>query len=255
MESGRQQALQVARLARNLTPSVSRVLIRETDGAMRIYAQTGIVPNFRLDAYEEMYRRIIFAAVPLFGEPVVRKAMSEGIEVKSFADFMREVARRYIGLEVIRRRIFGVAETTRRQIVDAVDTGYRDGLGQEAIATRIVENAPTIARRRAGVIARTETHGAANYGAHEAARQTGLPLKREWVSVDDHRTRNFGDEDPYDHRRMAGQVVGMDEAFQMPSETGGTVPIMFPGDPEAPLAGTINCRCTVAFRVGLDDLL
>jgi uncharacterized protein with gpF-like domain len=96
---------------------------------------------------------------------------------------------------------------------------------------------PAFSRQRAALIARTETHGAANFGAQEAAKETGLQLRKEWVSASDERTRDS-------HRRADGQVVGMDEPFRI-----GGARLMYPGDPDGPADETINCRCAVAHQV------
>jgi uncharacterized protein with gpF-like domain len=87
------------------------------------------------------------------------------------------------------------------------------------------------------MIARTETHGAANYGAGRAARETNLPLNREWIASGDERTRET-------HAEADGQIVGMDEPF-----TVGGASLMYPGDPAGPAEEVINCRCSVGFIV------
>jgi SPP1 gp7 family putative phage head morphogenesis protein len=96
---------------------------------------------------------------------------------------------------------------------------------------------PQISSYRAEMIARTETHGAANYGSQEAAKQTGLPLAREWLAAADDRTRET-------HREANGQVVGMDDTFRV-----GDSDLAFPGDPSGPGEEVINCRCAVGYIV------
>jgi uncharacterized protein with gpF-like domain len=92
---------------------------------------------------------------------------------------------------------------------------------------------------RANIIARTETHTAANYGAQQAAELTGLNMKREWVSAQDDRTRDTSEAD---HVDADGQTVGMKEPFTVSGEK-----LMFPGDPSGSAANVINCRCAVVF--------
>ena len=152
-------------------------------------------------------------------------------------------------MEAIRRRITSVSETTRKQIIDLIDKGNAEGNGIAAIAKSITDTIPYLSRWRASVIARTETHGAANYGANEAAKSTGLKLKKEWISVEDHRTRDFYHHDAYDHRAMNGQVVDMDQPFSMPWSKGDPLQIMYPGQADMPAAAVINCRCAVGHIV------
>jgi hypothetical protein len=155
----------------------------------------------------------------------------------------------WINLEPIRRRITSVTETTREQIVRQVARGQDEGLGVEAIAKRINKAVPQISRTRGALIARTELHSAANYSMHETAKTTGLQLKKEWVSVEDARTRTFSDDDEYDHVSMNGQQREMDEPFLMPWVGGPDLAIMYPGEAGKPGAAVIGCRCAVVHSV------
>ncbi len=125
----------------------------------------------------------------------------------------------------------GRVQLTQSRINDMVDR-YRDRL----IASR------------AGTIASTETFAALNQASQEAFTQImedrDIPadnIRRFWISTDDSHTRES-------HRQIPvinDEGVGMDEPFQLPD--GGT--IMFPHDPAAPPEETINCRCTVVYRM------
>lgn len=83
---------------------------------------------------------------------------------------------------------------------------------------------------RAERTARTEVVGASNRGAMEAYQQAGVS-KKEWLATADDRTRE-------DHLEADGQVVGVDEPFDVGGED-----IMQPGEGSPEQA--INCRCTV----------
>ena len=99
---------------------------------------------------------------------------------------------------------------------------------------------------RADVVARTESTQATSAARQEAMRQTldaaGLTdtdVERTWRSTHDHRTRDT-------HRAMDGQkVTGLETAFTSPS---GAM-LRYPGDLEAPVSETIQCRCFVALRL------
>jgi uncharacterized protein with gpF-like domain len=158
-------------------------------------------------------------------------------ETKDFAATMARLALQYISGEAIRRHITSIVETTRNQIINAVTRGYADGLGQEGVAKYIRGLVPEFSRDRSALIARTETHGAANFGATSAAKETGLPLRKEWIAAEDARTRE-------DHALADGQIVGMDDAFDV-----GGASLMYPGDPSAPVEQIANCRCAQGFIV------
>lgn len=133
------------------------------------------------------------------------------------------------------RRVVNVTDTTMEQIRAAVVAAEREGLGQEAIARRIRDNAAGIARVRSLVIARTEVHTAATVASDEAAKATGVVEGREWISAEDSRTRPS-------HSEANGQVRGMGERF-----TVGDTTLEYPGEPGGPAAETINCRCVAAY--------
>lgn len=193
------------------------------------------------------YHQMATAAISAFGGRILDQGKSAGLVLERKEDFgqtMRQMALGYIQQESIRRRITDVTETTRRQIINAVDAGYRAGVGTGEIARTIRPLISDIAGVRADTIARTETHGAANYGSDQAAKLTGLPLKREWIAAVDERTRPS-------HAEAAGQdPVGMEEPFKV-----GDALLMYPGDPSGPAGEVINCRCAVGYIVqdGLDE--
>lgn len=98
---------------------------------------------------------------------------------------------------------------------------------------------------RAETITRTEATRATNLARQEAVAQqiaaTQMPperIRRRWQSVSDGRTRDA-------HAEMDEQTVAYDEPFT----DGDGNQLMFPGDPSAPPATTINCRCSVLLDI------
>jgi len=135
-------------------------------------------------------------------------------------------------------KIQQIAETTRTQIMTQVAIGQSEGLGQSEIAKLISKNSPTIGRQRGALIARTETHGAGNYGAKKQAESTGLNMRREWIAADNPgRTRDA-------HEDANEQIVDMDQPFIVDGEL-----LDYPGDPSGSAANVINCRCAVGYIV------
>lgn len=229
----RRQGILLDRLEVQFRARIRRELARAMEEMVRVFEATGEVPPAR-DHYENMeriYRDMATRAVLVFGGRVIQLGKDGGhiLETKGFAETMTRLALQYVASEAIRRRITAIAETTRSQIIKAVAKGYEDGLGQMGVASYIRDLVPSFSTARAGLIARTETHGAANFGANEAAKQTGLPLKREWISAEDSRTRRS-------HDAANGQVVGPDEPFIV-----GGARLMYPGDPSGPADEVINC--------------
>jgi len=244
----RRQGRILDQLARQFTGRIKAEIaaaMREMVGHWE-HTHTVIAPPGFSTRLEATYQQMAMAAVSAFGARILGQGKHAGliIERKDFAATMHRIAMRYVNREVVRRRIVDVAETTRSQIVNAVAKGYEDGLGVVEIARNISGMVDGISRMRAEIIARTETHGAANYGSDQAARELGLPLRREWLAAMDERTRET-------HAAANGQVVGMDEPFLV-----GDSALMFPGDPAGPPELVINCRCTLGYIVddGLDPI-
>lgn len=216
--------------------------------------QTVDLPRGFTEQIEAAYAQMATASITAFGGRILDQGKSAGLILETKFDFgtlMRRLALRYIGLEAVRKRIRGVVETTRRQIINAVQSGYRQGFTLPEIASSIREVVPAIASYRANVIARTETHGAANFGSVESAKETGLPLRKEWLAAKDDRTRSIEARDPdqFGHLQADGQKVGMDEPFLIPRLGGGVEPLMYPGDPSGSPASTVNCRCVTGYIV------
>lgn len=194
---------------------------------------------------EAIYRQMIVASVTAFGSRIWEQGKAAGVDLETkrfpglqdFAQFMLIEAMKYLAREVVRQRIGGVEMETRQNILRAIARGYVDGLGQDGIADRILEVLPDISKARARVIARTETHGAANYGALQGAIATGQNMNKEWIAAGDERTRET-------HVAADAQIVGIADNFQI-----GSSFMAYPGDPSGPAEEVINCRCTLGFIV------
>jgi len=237
----RRQGILLDRLEVQFRARIRAELARAMGEMVLSFEHTGEVPPAR-DHHanvEALFRAMATEAATVFGARIIQQGKGEGqsLETKDFAETMARLALQYVAGEAIRRRIMSIADTTRNQIVRAVAQGYTDGLGQAGVAGYIRDLIPSFTQARAALIARTETHGAANYGANEAARETGLRLRREWISSDDERTRES-------HALANGQIVGQDEPFAV-----GDASLMYPGDPSGPASETINCRCAIGFVV------
>jgi hypothetical protein len=141
----------------------------------------------------------------------------------------------------VARKVTQINTTTERQIRGIIRAGLDEGLGIDKIGRRIRDFAQPMSALRAHVIARTETHTAANFGSQRAAELTGLQLRREWVASMDDRTRE-SPPDSFDHVEADGQVVGMKQPFLVSGEG-----LMYPGDPAGSAGNVIMCRCSVAY--------
>lgn len=152
-----------------------------------------------------------------------------------------------------------ISEATRRQIRAAIERGLKEGLSFNEIADDLRERAPDISATRALIIARTETHSASMYASTQSAKRSVIPLVKEWVSVEDGRTRDFGEGDgivdEFSHRVMNGVQVPLDDPYEVPMSIGMMEKLMFPGDPAGSAANVINCRCSQVYKAADADEL
>lgn len=135
------------------------------------------------------------------------------------------------------QKVTDITSTTEQQIRDILIRARDDGLGIDAAARALREQTSITAALRAHVIARTETHAAANYGAMAGAIESGVIMRREWIAVQDDRSREA-------HAEADGQTVAMDEPFDVGGEA-----LMYPGDPAGSPENVIMCRCAVGMVV------
>lgn len=243
-------------IERTYGPQIALEIQRATAAMLREFEISGGLPFLPVDherRLSDLFRGMALATVEASGERILGqgKAAGQRIETKDFAAFFQRLADEWIAAETIRQRITSIAETTRDQMIRLIQLGQSEGEGIDAIGRSISRSLPRISRQRAALIARTETHGAANYGADGAARATGLRLRKEWMAITDHRTRDFLEPDisDFSHRAMNGKTVAMDEMFQVPRKGGGFELLAYPGALGGSPGNVINCRCATGHIV------
>ena len=138
-----------------------------------------------------------------------------------------------------------ITDTTRDNMRKILTKGMQEGWSINDMMRELEKLG--INAYRAELIARTETTRAANQGALLGAVSTGLQTVKEWISVNDDRTRRIP-RDKFDHLHMDGKQVPTDMPFTVPGT--GSIDIMeYPGDPNGSAGNVCNCRCTVGFEV------
>ena len=189
---------------------------------------------------EEVHRELVAhydLVMRTFGERVMRAAVKHNpmhMETKDAAgEFTQRVGKWIEEFAPTKAALIG--DTTKTQIMHAMQAGEKLGEGIGEIATRMERSTGgVIGRARAQVIARTETHSASVAAGDEALSAIGLDdIRREWVAVEDGRTRDS-------HRFADGQKKKQDETFNV-----GGHQLRYPGDPSGPAAEIINCRCVL----------
>ena len=126
-----------------------------------------------------------------------------------------------------------------RKVNNAVTQSIIQGESIDDLSKRLTHSLEAGNRSSMLNFARTAMTGAQNAGRVEAmhdAEDMGISVKKRWIATLDDRTRDT-------HRELDGQVVDVDEPFEVDGEE-----IMYPGDPNADPALVYNCRCTIGYE-------
>jgi len=236
--SARREVIEQGRIRRGLERNLARQLVTTLD---KIAARAG--EQYEYGGFRAINRSSIIQDLSAVILPSVRATMNRMVERFSFVDPKQSPYERFIEEYInnqVGSRIQIMESTTINAIREAIRKGVEEDLGPRAIAGRIRERVGgSMGRRRAITIARTETHSAASYANHAVAKESGVQLKKRWVSTNDDRTRQH-------HREMNGTEVGMDEDFIVPYK-GANYKMGYAGDPRGGPANVINCRCVIVY--------
>ena len=191
--------------------------------------------NQLFDSLKAHYAKVI----PAFGALSLSQVKSRRFKNSEEDDLFSTLTQRWVHTEGLKRSKL-IADTTEADVLSAISSGLDDGLGTSEIADNI-QDVTELSDFRAEMIARTETHAAANYASVESVRNAedklGVKMLKSWLPTLDSRTRQA-------HADMEGSdTIEMDEKFIVDGEE-----MDRPGDPAGSPDNTINCRCTLGFE-------
>jgi uncharacterized protein with gpF-like domain len=156
-----------------------------------------------------------------------------------FSERIYELMKEYFGIDLLNDSE-GITDTTREYIRMTLERAALNGSSFDDIVKELSNT--ELSKRRARVIARTETIGAANKASITVARDAGILLNKKWLSVHDARTR-------HDHMRVDGTTIPMEELYKV-----GVYAMDHPGDKggedgrlPVPAKEVVNCRCTQTY--------
>lgn len=124
---------------------------------------------------------------------------------------------------------------TRQRVRGVVERGLAAGDSKDAIAESVGRWLKSEGRAR--TIAATEVTAARNSAANYAASVDPRPMWKFWDATLDGHVRDS-------HQQAHGQQRLDFEPFSV-----GGYAMFYPGDPSAPGAETVNCRCRLVFRL------
>jgi hypothetical protein len=217
-----------------------RATVKPVINAPSVYDALQIVDNLESDAIAKAFGNVYGRVGTYFALETQRSIKSRGgvFETKSTDTVFDRLIRAWIGIYGA-ERVRDVTLTTIRRLKVALQDAFNNGDGIEVVARNIVRSGSGIADiKRARVIARTEIISASNKGSLEGARDTGIPLRKEWLATMDDRTRDS-------HLNADGQKVLLDEPFVIEGEQ-----LNYPGDFTlgASASMIIQCRCTQIYE-------
>lgn len=223
-------------------PSIKNALNQQVQAAVRSLKAGNHNPELKVTS-----QSIHNALKPLYLDSVVY-----GAKVRAFLN--RQKARMPIGfnermitlmLQYFETDILntseGITDTTRDLIRRVLGNAALYGYGIDWQVAEI-EKLTALNYDRSRMIARTESVTSANQAGRFAAKETGLLLKKEWLSTIDNRTRK-------DHLIANGQIVEVDDYFNV----GGGITMLQPGarkqqnGTEVPAKEVVRCRCTTLY--------
>ena len=159
-------------------------------------------------------------------------------------DLQKPEIQRWLAAKVMTSAV-EINTTTKKDVLKQLKEAVENGESIQDMDKRIKGLFEETYKHRAQTVARTEVISANNKAGLEAARQANMGHK-VWITSLDERTRTFENGADFDHAKMDGVTVGIDEKFAVPSVFGDEY-LDFPGDPSGSPGDIINCRCTMTY--------
>lgn len=179
--------------------------------------------------WEKMLTAISAALIEDFGgeiaEDLSGKSNPDASEFKWTFDPMSAAARAWIikhGAEDVKSILATNLEDVKRVIL----AGRDENLSTVQIARNLRKFYTDRSPYKAMRVARTEVSHAAGFGQNEAAKQSGIVKKKQFITSRDDRVRDS-------HAAMDGETVELNESYSDGS--------MYPGEND------INCRCVEGY--------
>ena len=241
------QRSQQGKAAARMAPEIRKAIKAQADAAIDAFRGDGDIaaaidssrlarvmrPATEMAAVMEG-KRILNEAKSLPGRLVYKATEQEQQD-------LTDAVRAYIA-STIGQKITMVNATTVALVQRQIRIGRDKGETPEEIAKRIRRSVKGSSAYRSQMIARTESHQAAQYGMIAGARKSETPMEKEWIAALDERTRGSSSSDRFDHISADGETVELNDSFLRTGEA-----LDRPGDSSGSAGNTIACRCGIGF--------
>lgn len=234
------------RIERGFTARLTRFLQKAANDAAQAVETYGASANIEaaLQWMDGELQAIMIsqytAAAEIFGSRILNAFKSHaGYQTKA-TDTFKESMELWIRKKAA-DKVAEINDTTKKRIRSEINEGFASSLPASTVSQNIVTaTGGAIAKSRATVISRTETHMAAQQASVEAFKSTGVQGKKVWVSAEDERTRETHSQADSDSH---ANPLDVRDDFIVGGDS-----MSAPGLGSDP-AENVNCRCQCAFIV------
>jgi hypothetical protein len=222
---------------------IIKIPFREIQSVIkRIYYKTAFIESNYVLNYLRERRKGITGLCNRFGFEYKRGG-SLGVGFGELATIIDQ----YFQVYLLNNSALPITATTRRIVIDHLIAEVEKGVPLAQALAEFKDLALTggsvFSLPRAIRIAKTESTRGLSFGGMIGAYMTGVDVDKVWVTSNDERVRglpNYPAE--FSHVLLDLQGVPMLGNFY-----NGEM-IRFPGDPEASISNTVNCRCAMFFK-------
>lgn len=219
------------RIEKKYVPIVRKAIQHQIDIAKSVIRTKGVVAaqgHFHGDLVNTQLSK---AVKGLYHDASIM-ALRKFFVTKGLPDFILGVLR-FLDNFLLTKVVLPISMTTVKEIDKVLQESLNSGWGVEETVARL--DAKDIPAWRSKLIVRTETARATNFTQLIAADQQPYEMEKQWIAVDDKRTR-----------LSHGHAVGVD-GQRIPLNEKYSNGCMYPGDPNGSAKETCNCRCTQGF--------
>jgi len=230
----RNQEIIMRRLAKAFVPQVYAAIRSQVAAAVNAVREKGIQ-----GAQGNIHGSIINTEVGPIIEDLYRTAAKLAIRKykpnkKAFGfneEFINAVIA-YFHKYLLDKVVLPISQTTIDYVEKVLQQALTEGWGVDKTIKQLEDT--ELPKWRARLIVRTESARATNFTQMAAADEEDVEMEKQWIAIDDNRTRKS-----HSHAGVDGQRVNIDQPF-----SNG---LMFPGDPNGPAKEVCNCRCTLGY--------
>lgn len=236
----RQQILLQQRLMKKYATPVYRALQKQISEAVAMIEAHGIEATYNLLSGRMAINHDIATVIRSLYLDSARLAEPKTVVSKSLIipifGFIRDVIN-YFNQYLLEKVVLPISRTTQNDILKVLKMAISEGWGVDKTVRTL--KAPDVPKWRSQMIVRTESVRAMNYSQLKAADNKKFEVEKQWIAIEDKRTRVA-----HTHAGVDGERRDLYDSY-----SNG---LLFPGDPEGPAEQVINCRCTQGYFLKRD---